>query len=441
LIPEEAVEADHLFSLPQRERERTWQHLAGRHDPETILVSASRFGTKALVYFAAPNRDGAGARGDCRGQRPAIHDRNREEDPESMNQYDDAEPSPHDRNYDTLDSAATSLEQSLEALQGAGLVADLRQREADLRAIEKDLGQARGRGYLYANDTEFLISDAKAALPAALQRVEALAAEARNGLARQAADVLGRARTLADTDLSYADGDVSWISAEASRIADEVDGLKDRAGEAAAEVINFIDDAGSSVNRALFTLDLLEGASFPLQPGEDILFALNAAYRNAPGKGTVNGVLFFTNHRVRFELRDEIVTERTFLIFASKKEQVRELLLDEPLGKMTASDDLQEGVMFKDEILRFSWSPGVRCPIKTEFELQDGENAKDWDATIEMIRTGVLEQTRVNTAPPVPVYTFPTECHGCGAPLPGTVKGQTICKCTYCRKDHLGVAG
>jgi hypothetical protein len=358
-----------------------------------------------------------------------------------MNQYDDAEPTPHDRNYDTLDAAATSLEASLETLQGAGLVADLRQREADLRELERNLGQVRGRGYLYAADTEFLIADAKAGLPGALQRVEALAAEARGGIARQAAEVLGRARALADTDLSYADGDVSWISSEADRIADEVSGLRDRATEAAADVVNFIDDAGYAVNRALFTLDLLEGASFPLQPGEDILFALNGAYRDAPGKGTVKGVLFFTNHRVRFELRDEIVTERTFLIFASKKEQVRQLLLDEPLGKMLASDDVQEGVVFKDEILRFSWSQGVRCPIKTEFELHDGENAKDWDATIEMIRTGALEQTRVNTAPPVPVYSFPTECQGCGAPLPGTVKGQTICKCTYCRKDHLGVAG
>ena len=41
-----------------------------------------------------------------------------------------------------------------------------------------------------------------------------------------------------------------------------------------------------------------------------------------------------------------------------------------------------------------------------------GENAKDWDAIIEMIRTGALEQTRVQTAPPVPVYTFPTDCQG-----------------------------
>lgn len=356
-----------------------------------------------------------------------------------MNQYDEYEPTPHDRNYELLDQAATRLEQSLETLQGAGLVAELREREAELRTLEQQLGQARGRGYLYAADTEFLISDAKAGLPAALQRVEAIAAEGRQGVARQAAELLSRARALAENDLTYADAEASHLSSEADRIADEVAGLRDRAAEASGEVIGFIDDAASSVNRALFTLDLLESKSFPLQPGEDIMFALNATYREAPGKGTVKGVLFFTNHRVRFELRDEIVTERTFLVFASKKQEVKELLLDEPLGKMVASDDVQEGVVFKDEILRFSWAQGVRCPIKTEFELADGENAKDWDGVIEMIRTGVLEQTRVNTAPPVPIYTFPTECGGCGAPLPGTVKGQTICKCSYCRKDHLGV--
>jgi hypothetical protein len=175
-------------------------------------------------------------------------------------------------------------------------------------------------------------------------------------------------------------------------------------------------------------------------PSEDILFALSAIYRDAPGKGNVKGVLFFTNQRIRFEIRDEVVTERKFLVFASKTETIRELVLDEVLGKLHASDDVEEGVVFKEQILRFSWANGVKCPINTAFELLDGENAKDWDGVVEMIRTGVLEQTRVQTAPPVPVYTFPTDCEGCGAPLPGTVKGQTISKCSYCKRDHLGVA-
>lgn len=350
------------------------------------------------------------------------------------------EQSPHDRNYETLDEAARSLESSLESIQGGDLSKVLRDKEAAVRAAEQDLSRARGRGYLYAGDAEFLIADARAAFPAALSRVDAVLAEARQSLAHEATSVLARARALGDQDLSYADGDVSWVSAEADRIAEAVSGLTTRAEEAANDFNGFADEALASVKRANFTLDLLESASFKLLPSEDILFALNAVYRDAPGKGNVKGVLFFTNQRLRFELRDEVVTERKFLVFASKKEMVKELLLDEVLGKMLSSDDVEQGVVFKDQILRFSWSPGVRCAIKNEFELLDGENAKDWDAIIEMIRTGVLEQTRVQTAPPVPVYTFPTDCQGCGAPLPGTVKGQTISKCPYCKKDHLGVA-
>ena len=153
---------------------------------------------------------------------------------------------------------------------------------------------------------------------------------------------------------------------------------------------------------------------------------------------TETGVLVVTDQRILFEHKEEVVTKRTMLFFAAETKLVRELKLDEPVGNLGSSDDSQRGMIFKDEVLTFSWR-GAKCPPRTTFNI-DGTTAKELDTIVEAIRSGAIARERVGGKPgQQPAGTpvkWATKCTNCGAAMPMPVKGQNKLSCSFCGTEH-----
>ncbi|MCU0657342.1 MAG: hypothetical protein MUF64_19410 [Polyangiaceae bacterium] len=347
--------------------------------------------------------------------------------------------SPEEIHEDYLRGRLASVRSDIGGLAGRLAFADelrtVTEAHGALRELGAQITAGRARGFVYQSELEFELQDAAAMADATLvavrQEIEKDAA-----LLRPRADELQRrafsprlARGVPD------EGQLDLLEQEYRAVDEAIDEAEKRVLEHARPFTELVDQLRQGVGRMTFTLDLFGNAGFTQQPDEAPLVALLAKNRDAPG-GEKEGVLFLSNQRLRFEAREEKVLERKFLLFASKTETVKALLVDEPVGNIAGTEASKEGVIFKDEILTVRWGRGG----KTSFELLEGEAAEAWSAVIGYICSGEIEQTRVASASPnLAPLTFPEHCTHCGAPLPAPVKGQLILTCTYCKREHAGI--
>ena len=311
--------------------------------------------------------------------------------------------------------------------------------ERHLQEAKDQLARLRGRGYRWRPDLEEKRDTAEKLLPGVRQELGAAADRASRDLRGRVDELVREARSVAGR------GQVIKQEAAIRALDAEKDGLDRALDEAERKLKALVDPFKTPVEQlqgALkdlhWTLDQFEGASFKLQPEESPLAVAQATWEDAPG-GAQAGLLLLTDHRIRFEQKEEVTTKTSFFFFSAEKKLVQKLQLNEPVGHLTASDDSTRGWVMKDQLLALSWAGGAQCPKKTTFKVTG--DAKAWDEVVESLKSGDLERHRYRGDLPktdmvgVPVE-WPEKCIACGAGMAPPVKGQKTITCGYCGQNH-----
>ncbi len=323
-------------------------------------------------------------------------------------------------------------------------LAEVEQRAASLSALGESVARARARGYVWGADLETTLAQATSG---AAQHVAAARTEARSAgaaLRRQAEELDRSVRRAGSGDLLRQAGEVNRTAAAARGLDEAINAARARVLAAAGPLNAAVESLGARLQRAHWTLDCFESASFRMQPEENPLFAAKATWDDHPG-GAVPGLLLCTGHHVRFEVVEEVVLERSFVFFASRTEQRRKLAFDAAVGHLRATEPGERGLLMKDQLvtLRFASQPGL--PSTVTLVLPD-DRGQDVHGVLSQIRAGDFERGRFQGAMPAgsnvgrPVR-WPEECSTCGARLQPPVRGQTYVTCEYCNARFDVVLG
>lgn len=347
---------------------------------------------------------------------------------------------------DTLKEIQRDAGQCLEALSFADVLSTVERARAQLEETEAELTRLRARGYAWRGDLEGQLAGARAAEADAVSATQATIRDRAHdlrprvdALAREAREIARRGNVLAQALA------IETLDTERDGVERAVRAAEQQARAHLEPFTGPIAPVAAKVKDLHWTLDSFESASFKLAPSESVLAAAEAVWDDPPDSVKKAGLLLLTDHRLRFEQREEIVTRKTFFFFAAEKEQVQKLWIDEPIGHLASSDDHTRGWVLKDQLLTFSWSGEARCPKTTTLELSSG-TAKEWDDVVEAIRAGDLDRHRYRgevaaaATLSVPV-SWPERCVSCGGALNPPVKGQTVIVCGYCGHNHPVVVG
>ncbi|MFT5682211.1 MAG: polyhydroxyalkanoate synthesis regulator phasin [Myxococcota bacterium] len=363
-------------------------------------------------------------------------------------------------NKDLKDQRRRKLERTLDGLRDdiadlsgeatfSELVKAVSDATATLPAHTEDLKRLRSRGYAFRGDLEVTLEEAHktcepvmAALRREIDQVDNRLQREVSSLSRDAARITGNVLQNSDS--------IESLESKVRGVKSEVSATSDRLKAHSDPLLKSINELKGKVKDLHWTLDQFDSATFNMAPEERPIAAAQAIWEDAPDADKPAGMLMFTDHRVRFEQKEERVTKRKFFVFAAEKESLQALMLDEPVGHLLDSVDSTRGWVMKDQLLTFSWSPKAKTPSTTTFEITSG-SAADWDGVVELIRVGDLasyesEAAATSRAPDLAggapaagaahKVSWPDKCTTCDAPLEAPVKGQTALPCPYCGTNH-----
>lgn len=332
-----------------------------------------------------------------------------------------------------VESTAAGLQQRLSF---ADVLGEIHQRVQSLGAIEEKLKRARARGYVYGAELEPKLEASRRGATTAAETARTESEKVARSLASRVQSLQRDIGKVAGGDVLRNEGAIGSVAQEVRAVASAIEGAEKRVRELAAPFTAVVDELSHKLDAAHWMLDQFESASFKQQPEENPLACFKAVWEDPPGGSKLEGMLFLTDLRMRFEGQEEVVVERTFLFFKSRSEWHKKLMSDVPVGNVLSSDDSERGLIIKDQLLTLSFRNAQNVVQRATFELKD-VGARSVDTLVEQLRTGDMLRQRYNGPMPegsnvgVPVR-WPTQCANCGAALTPPVKGQTLITCEYC---------
>jgi hypothetical protein len=176
------------------------------------------------------------------------------------------------------------------------------------------------------------------------------------------------------------------------------------------------------------TVDLANQASFQWKHHETPVLAVKANDLN----NDIKGIITFTNQRIIFEGKKDVVIKKRLFIVTEKK-TVREVILEKPIGLVQSLTKGRVGLLKGSGIfIEFKPQSGL-----SDMKLDTKGHEADWmvrfynfilsgHADEELEKSDETRDTR-QTAPQL------VTCQMCGAPFDEEIyKGQTSVKCKYC---------
>jgi hypothetical protein len=333
----------------------------------------------------------------------------------------------HARDADrALDSAASKL-------AFADEVEAISRRRVGLASLGSDLVRARSRGWTWGREWEASLEDLQRRADEVLRDVREECTSATNRLRARVDGCRGQLTRTAVTAANR--GALAAIEEEARSVLAAIEAEERRIAAIGQPFVAPYDGLRAEVSEALVHLDRFEAAKFQLAPGEHPWLTAEATWQDAPG-GAVNGFLYLSDRRIRFEQKETITTKK-FLFFTASSEDKHACLIDEPVGNIARSDDSTKGLIFKDQLVTIGWQ-NARLS-KSTFDINSGGTSKEWDGWIEELRSGQIAHRRSADAPPagsgMPIDA-PTACSACAAALDAPVRGMTVLICRYCGQRH-----
>jgi len=370
--------------------------------------------------------------------------------------------SSHKDPRDEISHKISSLTSEASRLQSEGMLSDV---SREFTAIESEMDEAedkfrmlRGKGFLYGFAIEEKMKRARErwydSKREAQDELSRISSEVRyksdnlNREVRELRDVFERDYREADRRYRDVDSRVDefkrFIGNAKERIVSRYKNIRDEV----REVVTYVREIENSFN-------LLDKASFKLHQGEDLIYVCGAQHLEDKKKNGPKGYIFLTSNRFIFEQDEDVVVSRT-LIFFTKKEHVKKIIVDKPIGALDEIKDTKAGLLFKAELLELK----LKDPSPpNEMMLKLNKDSTMLKNLIQSIISGSIERDKVGSgtsgtyyeemagvsAPPPAVIPAATEaqatggppkeirCTGCGAAYNEPIlKGMTSVNCPYC---------
>ncbi|MEW6069681.1 MAG: zinc ribbon domain-containing protein [Candidatus Thermoplasmatota archaeon] len=298
------------------------------------------------------------------------------------------------------------------------------------------LASVRGKGYIYKAALEGQVEVLKRDIDNFTATSFTQAQNLRNSIRMDTQRLLGMGTGINAT-INF--GDINLARTQLQQFESEIAGAEGRYGSALSSMessINNITAQASQLQEVVNDIDTFLGrastASFQLKPGENFVSAFEAT--QIEGKEKTKGMLFFTNERLIFEKREEVVLEKKLFI-ATKKQLVKEVKFDYPIGYV--KDIVKGRVGF------LAWG-GVYvnfkppCPInQVVFDVKDVEIPQilEWSNYIISgdCERDILAEAKAAIEEEKAKLKIETKCPTCGAPIAREiVRGERSIRCEYC---------
>lgn len=339
-----------------------------------------------------------------------------------------------DNAKDSARDADRALDRATEEAAFARPVSRVTERQVGVSGLQQEVARARSRGWVWDRGWEETLTELRARADDVLKTVQN---ESRSASSKMRTDIEQCRRKLTRTSVTASNrGELQRIEQEAEAIGNAVEAEERRIEALAAPFCDPYDALQSQLKHAHEHLDRFDAAKFQLAAGEHPWLTAETTWKDAPG-GEVNGFLYLTDKRIRFEQKETVATKK-FLFFTTESQEKHECLLDEPVGHVARSDDSTKGLLFKDQLVTLGWQ-NTKWK-KTTFDINSGDSAKEWDTYIEELRSGQAMHRMVaerasspNAGMPIDA---PTLCSACNAALDPPVRGLTTIVCKYCGQRH-----
>lgn len=349
------------------------------------------------------------------------------------------------RREEALRRRSAEVERKLGALSGKLVFGDeisrLTGRQGRLDELAAALERVRTRGHRYSSELEPQLVAARAAAPQALADARAESENAAARLRPRVDEAAREARALArEATLSPDTHRLESLERETEALEKATREAGQRLDAVVRPFTQPFDGVERRVKELHRVLDAFDQRSFDMVPEESPVATVAVTWLDPPDGEKMEGLLLLSDHRLRFEQREERVTKRKLLIFAAEKEKIQKCWVDEPIGHLKASRDEAKGFLVKDQLLTLEWASPARAPRTTTFELESGR-AKDLDTLVESVLSGEIARQRWTGAVDQVEEArleFPSRCDNCGAVLDPPVKGQTVLRCGYCGRSYRG---
>jgi hypothetical protein len=334
----------------------------------------------------------------------------------------------------TASSTIDRLQSRMESLRADAEFTDPRNRMADIDALITGLGleisHLRSRGFNYRATFEEQSADLARRWPPARRQAQTamqLHSITLRGEAERVAGSVSRLQSLRSRPLSTAQPTIDRVSTELDAAERRVKTVQDTIESAYAPLGNQARDLEREIKRCKEAMDWLDGATFTLTAGEELVSATEA--RLMEGKEGTEGILFLTDQRMLFESREKRATKK-FLFITTASELVKALRWEAPLHALEGVEASESRkLLSKREMLTVT--PATGAP-GAEFRLDTDSDG--WRALVQRCRTGEIASDRCGAAAVVPEYIVPAKCPTCGGSQSraGRIRGTAAIPCEFC---------
>lgn len=296
------------------------------------------------------------------------------------------------------------------------------------------LDSLRQRGYVHSGYLESKLEALDNQWDQVRPQVEALLQDHVQRIDREMGQVQPHMNNMQPTDSSIRLGEtlLNGLSRRIEGATSAITGLYDG-------IYKELDKLGWEFRKLTRMMDLItKSPHIRLLKAEGPLAAVEAVWHRDGDKGP-KGVLIFTDQRLLFEERDEVVTKRRLGIFKAESQMVQELHIEAQASDIHMMEAKKEGGflgMGKDDILELTFA--ATAPIsRARFHLQ-GQKSADWAALIKKVQTGEIDHDRAGLfvealgALAEAAASFPTSCPNCLAAVEPPARGVTSITCEFC---------
>jgi len=318
----------------------------------------------------------------------------------------------------------------------ASIRAEVERISAQLAALPDRLQRIRARGFRYhatlEQELERLAREWAAFKP---QMAAAIEREYQRLAVSMAVvqEEIAAARSILSFPVAQASARVDAAAARLENFRSEIRAAETTLRGVLSSASEGIRKADKIIADAEAMLDELDAASFRLLPREAPVAMTQAEWLR--GKDDeIKGLLFITDHRLLFERKEQVVVKRKLLVFTEKKE-VRELMLEAPIGSVERVTVERVGGLFKKPAVKVMFTSPPAPYAQAMLSLRG--DPEEWEGAITRIITGDAEKDRAPVAeeeqPAEPAEPRVMKCSGCGATLTvPIVKGMKSVQCEYC---------
>jgi hypothetical protein len=354
-----------------------------------------------------------------------------------MYQRDEQQVSAYRSKLSSIESEANSLKNRY-LLQN--IFSNVRDMEVKLGTLGNSLQTIRQKGFIFGKDWEDSIIAYQQELPGIKtsiqmesQNIANVHSFTLNSITSEIVSMRASFESSPGSYYSHIDSLESRLSPIKSMITDAENKLQAMI-QPMQDKVNRIATRISRIDKGF---ENLESSSFKLLVQENLVDVWDAMYLTEGKKGP-RGFIYLTDKRIRFEQNEDVVVSRKFLV-VTKKERVRKLMIDEPIGLITASKDAERGFFLaRKEMLDLEFGQGAKVR-KAAFRLFT--DSKEVDNVLDSVVSGGIETSKTAAAAedekkkaekPLPKID---KCPACGASFDKPiVKGMTHIKCDFCGK-------